>query len=229
MDTTRDQFDPASKDSLLASLRDLSADDFASRQLLDRVPWLFSDRSQYIAWKAALAADLEVDPYMLVVVGSAAVGFSLSPSKDFSEFRPNSDIDVAVVSMRHFDDAWRWLRDLGPITLLSRSEREMFMRHRTSLVFDGAIATDKLLRRLSFGPKWSSGLGQARTRQPTVGHSVKVRVYRDFESLREYHVRNINVLKLRLNSAEVESSSEERLSLGDGEEVSESETGDAVL
>jgi hypothetical protein len=119
MDTTRDLSNPASKESLLTSLRNLSAEDFTSRQLLDRVPWLFSDRPQYIGWKAALAADLEVDPYMLVVVGSAAVGFSLSPWKRFSEFGPNSDIDVAVVSTRHFDDAWRWLRDLGPTKFLS--------------------------------------------------------------------------------------------------------------
>lgn len=228
MPTTRDQFDPATKESLLASLRDLSAGDFASRQLLDRVPWLFSDRSQYIGWKAALAADLEVDPYMLVIVGSAAVGFSLSPWKNFSAFGPNSDVDLAVVSARHFDAAWKWLRELGPTKFLNRFEREMFMRHRKSLVFDGAIATDKLLRRLSFGPKWSSGLGQAGTREPTIGRSVKVRIYRDFESLREYHVRNINELKLRLASAGVESAPEELLSLGGAEEAHEGEIGDIV-
>lgn len=226
MDNASDHPDAAAKESLLGSLRDLSADDFANRQLLDRVPWLFSDRAQYIDWKAALAADLEVDPYMLLVVGSAALGFSLSPWKRFAPFSQRSDIDVAVVSMRHFEDAWRWLRDLRPENSLTRFERDMLARHRESLVFDGAIATDKLLRRLSFGPKWNSGLGHAGKREPTIGRSVKVRIYRDFESLREYHVANIKELKLWLMSAEVSNLSEETTRIGDTEETVETQIGD---
>lgn len=221
-----DDSDDIAKENLLTSLKDLSAVDFASRQLLDRVPWLFSDRTQYIDWKTALAADLEVDPYMLLVVGSAAIGFSLSPWKRFTPFGQHSDIDVAVISMRHFDDAWRWLRGLKPSQSLSRFERDMFTRHRESLVFDGAIATDKLLRRLSFGPKWASALGRAGKREPTVGRAVKVRIYRDFESLREYHVANINELKLRLVSADVNSSSIKTVLPGDSKGTANKRVGD---
>jgi hypothetical protein len=190
---------------------------------------LFSDRSQYIDWKTALAADLEIDPYMLIVVGSAATGFSLSPEKEFAAFRPGSDVDVAVVSMRHFDDAWRWLRDLGPEKLLSKFERDMFTWHRRNLVFDGAIATERLLSRLSFGPKWASGLGHAGKREPTVGRAVKARIYRDFESLRKYHETNINELKLRLSSTEVDSMREDLPRLGGDKETMKSEIGDKTL
>ena len=134
MENDSDQSYKTAKESLLASLKDLPAADFASRQLLDRVPWLFSDRTLYIDWKAELAAELGVDPYMLLVVGSAAVGFSLNPYKRFAPFGQNSDIDVAVVSMRHFDDAWRWLRGLEPWKSLTKADREMIMRHRESLI-----------------------------------------------------------------------------------------------
>jgi hypothetical protein len=229
MDTVSDDLDSAAREQLLASLMELPARDFASRQLLDRVPWLFSDRSQYIDWKAALAADLEIDPYMLLVVGSAATGFSLSPWKGFTAFHPLSDVDVAVVSMRHFDDAWRWLRDLGPEKLLSKFDRDMFTWHRKNLVFDGAIATEKLLPRLSFGPKWASGLGHVGKREPTIGRAVKARIYRDFESLRKYHETNISELKLRLSSEEVDSMSKGFPRLGGANEAMESETGDEAL
>ena len=203
METVIESSDDERKKFLMSQLRDLSASDFASRQLLDRVPWLFSDRSQYIDWKAALAADLDLDPFMLLVVGSAATGISLSPIKGFSAFGAHSDIDIAVVSLRHFDEAWRWLRELGPASLLGKGtfELEMLTWHRRNLVFDGAIATEKLLARLPFGPKWASGLGHAGNREPTVGREIKVRIYRDFESLRQYHVNNISELKLRLSSA----------------------------
>jgi hypothetical protein len=202
MTTTTEVPHPVTRDVMISQLTELSADDFASRHLLDRVPWLFSNRVQYIDWKTALALELELDPYMLLVVGSACLGFSMSPFKRFAEFGDRSDIDVAAVSERHFDEAWRWLRDLGPERLLERDklEREMFKWHRRNLVFDGAIATEKLLTRLPFGTKWMSALGAAANREPTVGRSIKVRIYRDFESLRRYHVSNIHNLKLELTA-----------------------------
>ena len=197
---------PRTREDLIAQLKNLSAADFASQHLLDRVPWIFSTRGQYIDWKTNLAADLELDPFMLLVVGSAALGFSLSPLKSFASFSASSDIDVAAVSQRHFEEAWRWLRELGPDDLVQRDalEREMFKWHRRNLVFDGAIATDKLLSRLPFGSKWTSGLSHASSREPTDGRSIKVRIYRDFESLRKYHVTNIRQLQLGLITEDID-------------------------
>jgi hypothetical protein len=199
---------PTRRDALIAQLSELSAEEFASRHVLDRVPWLFSDRRQYIDWKTNLAIELELDPYMLLVVGSACLGFSLSPFKRFSEFGSRSDIDVAAVSERHFDEAWRWLRELGPDNLLERDEleQEMFKWHRRTLVFDGAIATERLLSRLPYGSTWMSALGHAANREPTMGRKINVRIYRDFESLRRYHVVNIRKLKLELTAEAADTS-----------------------
>lgn len=206
MTTAIDLPHPAARDVLIAQLKELSAEDFASRHVLDRVPWLFSDRRQYIDWKTSLAGELELDPYMLLVVGSACLGFSLSPFKRFAEFGSRSDIDVAAVSERHFDEAWRWLRDLGPENLLERDalEQDMFKWHRRSLVFDGAIATEKLLPRLPFGTKWKAALGRAANQEPTLSRKINVRIYRDFESLRKYHVTNLRNLKLELIAEEAD-------------------------
>jgi hypothetical protein len=203
-----DCLQPTTRDALISQLKHLTAEDFASRHVLDRVPWLFADRRQYIDWKTGLAAELEVDPYMLLVVGSACLGFSLSPYKRFSEFGLRSDIDIAVVSERHFDEAWRWLRELGPDNLVVRDslEQEMFKWHRRNLIFDGAIATEKLLSKLPFGEKWASALGHAGKREPTQGRQLYVRIYRDVESLRKYHVRNIRSLQLAVVAEESDTS-----------------------
>lgn len=188
--------EPVDGKTIRAELASLSAEEFVSHYILDRVPWIFPDRRTYVNWKTALAKDIDVDPHSILVVGSSCVGLSLSPAKDFSMFHGDSDIDVAIVSSHHFDIAWRWLRSLGPADSLAMSkfEHEMFKWHRKNLVFDGTIATDQLLARLPFGPQWTSGLSKAATRSPTEGREVKGRIYRDFESLRSYHEKNVKSL-----------------------------------
>lgn len=181
------------------ALRTLDPAEFTSLHILDRVPALFESREQYAAWRFALGAHLDVDPLCLVVVGSTAVGVSLSPTKLFQAFHDGSDVDVAVISPRHFDAAWRYLRSLGPLNKLkNRPEAELLKWHRRSLVFDGTIHTDGLLPYLSFGAKWQTALGHAARRSPTEDRDVKARIYRDFESLREYHCRNVESLRASL-------------------------------
>jgi len=178
-----------------------SAEAFVAHELLHRTPWIFQSDREYVTWRVELAEDLQVDPFAIVIVGSACTGYSLNPAKEFRKFNQASDIDVAIVSHRHFEDSWRWLRDLKPADLLTGSlEADMFKWHRRNLVFDGTIATDRLLSRLPFGPIWASGLNKASSRLPSQGHAVKGRIYRDFESLRSYHVKNIAGLRRDLQA-----------------------------
>jgi len=51
-----------------------------------------------------------------------------------------------------------------------------------------------------------SALGHAGNQEPTVGRKINVRIYRDFESLRKYHVTNIRNLKLELIAEEADTS-----------------------
>src|SRR6476646_8972807 len=97
---------PPDLEELRVELQTLSPEDFTNYKLLDRDPWIFASRESYGKWKQALGAEIEVDPYYLIVVGSACVGRSLAPHKALSPFSDNSDVDVAVVSARHFDEAW---------------------------------------------------------------------------------------------------------------------------
>jgi hypothetical protein len=105
---------PRSGAKLAASLLALSPEQFVGHHILERVPAFFRDHRSYIEWKTPLAAELGVDPISTVVVGSASLGYSLSPQKFGRKFNKTSDIDVAVVSHRHFEEAWRWVRELGP-------------------------------------------------------------------------------------------------------------------
>jgi hypothetical protein len=174
-------------------LKNLPPDAFASLHVFEKVPHVFgSDLPAYVTWKTELGAALEVDPRAISIVGSAGVGVSLNPTKEFSAFGPKSDIDVAIVSHHHFEAAWRYLRHVraGRLTLSTETRKEL-RKHGKGYVFDGTIATESILAHLPFGKKWLTALNDRSLVAPTVGHEVKARIYRDFDCLRDYQLRGI--------------------------------------
>lgn len=170
---------------------------FVSHHIFERIPFAFrDDRALWIEWKQILADLIDVDPQDIVMTGSAAIGFSLNPYKGFKAFDSASDFDCGVVSGHYFDVAWCYLRQLRVswLTLPARS-REAITRHRTNHIFAGTIAADKLLALLPFGQAWQSALENMALIDPTKGRDVKLRIYKDFESLRYYQATGIEKLR----------------------------------
>lgn len=186
------------RSTLANELLDHTPEDYVSHYVIDRVPSVFSDRQTYIDWKKTIGEGLQVDPYGVILVGSACTGFSLSPHKNFREFHEKSDLDVAVISDRHFDEAWRFLRDLGSdIHKLPSTSKQAVNSHRSGHVFDGVIATDKFVQFLPFGKTWVPVLERASTSAPADGREVKVRLYRDLFALRSYQRRGVEEARTR--------------------------------
>jgi hypothetical protein len=176
--------------------------DFVSRFLLEPIPHAFEDDLDlWISWKTTLAGQLGVDPYEMVLTGSAAVGFSLNPFKRFKEYDLSSDIDVGVISLHHFELAWRYLRQSHPSWLsLPADTRRALASHRKYYIFEGTIATDLVLPLLPFGQRWQAGLDMMAAIPPTVNRVVKMRIYRDFAALRAYHAFGVTKLREQLIS-----------------------------
>ncbi|TFB66180.1 hypothetical protein [Cryobacterium sp. Hz9] len=187
------------RSTLASELLDHTPEDYVSHHVIDRVPAIFSDRQSYIDWKKSIAEGLQVDPYGVILVGSACTGFSLSPQKNFREFNARSDLDVAVISDRHFDEAWRYLRDLGSdVHKLPLASKRAVNSHRSGHVFDGVIATDQFVQYLPFGKTWVPVLERATISRPADGRQVKVRLYRDLFALRSYQRRGVEEARTRL-------------------------------
>jgi hypothetical protein len=190
---------------LHAALLEKEPRDFVSHYLFEPVPFAFAGNLElWIEWKTVLARGLSIDPYDIVMTGSAAVGFSLNPKKGYKPFDAASDIDCGVISQYHFEVAWRYLRQLRPAWLsLPPETKRALAAHQKSYVFAGTITTDSILALLPFGKDWQSALDEMSRRSPTIGRDVKLRIYRDYDSLRHYQASGIERLRSELATSDV--------------------------
>lgn len=178
--------------------------DFVSHYIFEPIPFAFTgDLGTWIAWKTELARGLGIDAYDLVLTGSAAIGYSLNPKKGYKAFDGDSDIDCGVISQYHFEVAWRYLRQQRPAWLsLSPQVKRAIVTHQKTYVFAGAIATDFILALLPFGAEWQTALDAMARRAPTSGRDIKLRIYRDYDSLRHYQASGIERLRNELSVTE---------------------------
>jgi hypothetical protein len=181
------------REALLQTLQRLSAPIFLEEHVFDCVPHVFAgDRAAYVLWKRALGAAIDVDPACLTIVGSAAVGCSLSPVQSLKPFDSESDVDVAVISNYHFNIAWRYLRMNGMRRLkVDTRTRIAWDEHVNRYIYWGTIATDKLLGVLPFGLEWLKATGGMSLVDPTKGRDINLRIYADYEALRAYQMISV--------------------------------------
>jgi hypothetical protein len=173
-----------------------------SKWIIEKVPFIFSDNIEnYIKWKELLASKIGVDSKAIVLTGSSSVGFSLNPENNLRAFSEKSDIDVAIVSQLYFDISWHFLRTLGTKRYsLGKREINAIDDHRNRLIYWGTIATDKILQILPFGEKWITALNEMATIEPTKDRTINIRIYKDFEALRAYHLNNLKLIKDKIIS-----------------------------
>lgn len=185
------------KEQIIQELLNISIPKFVSRYVLERTPYLFNnDHFKYLDWRATLAEKISVDPCSVLIIGSAGVGISFNPHKNFKSFDQASDIDVAVISSYHFEEAWRTFRTVGATALrLPKDVKNAIYLHRNHYIYAGTIATDKVLGLFPFGQTWQIALSDMAKVDPTIDREIKIRLYRDFEALRHY--QSTNIIKLR--------------------------------
>lgn len=141
-----------------------------------------------------IASELEVDRNGIFCIGSGAVGLSINPKKvidgHLKPFDTESDLDLAIISSRHFEQAWRDLLEATQPHLDQRPEELVKnLSWQKKRLFDGAILTNVLLGQLSFGSGWIGRLDKISTTiSVALDRNIDVHawIYRDYWSLRNY-------------------------------------------
>ena len=169
----------------------ITPDIFISKWIMECTPIIFNeDKKMFYDWKHKLATEIQVDPRDIIITGSASIGCSLNPNKNFKLFNEKSDIDVAIISNHYFDMAWHELR-LIKYYKLDSSMRNAIEEHRSRLIYWGTIATDKILPILSFGRKWNEIVAVIKHEAPVDSRDINFRIYKDNKSFRDYQINSI--------------------------------------
>lgn len=187
-------------DTIKSDVVTLSTKDFLIKYLLKSDNWYFSEYlglDSYMSikrmecLKEILNDKLGVAYHNVLMVGSGKIGYSLSPFKKFKAFDEDSDIDIAIISIKMFNELWAKIR-------LASTEEHISYNSITSSIFRGFI-NEKHFSNIAFARQyWNNQiLDLNRCIQEDVGirHQINYRIYRSWEDLEDYHINGINTLK----------------------------------
>ena len=199
------------RESLKLDLLSLTPKEFYMKHIVKSHNWYFSDylrvppeeiidRMDY--FKEIVSGKLEVSFHSLQIVGSAKTGYSLSPMKLFKEFHeetkemPSSDIDIAVVSERLFQNYWDDLRKIKGIWY-----NQHYFYHLTESIFRGYI-NDKDIQKIDdLKEKWQNLTNPINVLlQDKLGfiHPITYRIYRGWDDLEAYQIIGITKARKKL-------------------------------
>lgn len=186
----------------------LEPKEFYMKHIVKSHNWYFSDylhfsRDEIVdkmdSFKEIVSTMLSVNFHNVQIVGSAKVGFSLSPSKLFSPFhdecpdKPSSDIDIAIISEQLYKKFWDELRQAKRIRY-----KQTYYNHLTESIFRGYINEKDLMEVDGMCHEWESLIRPINVElQDTLGfiHPITYRVYRSWEDLEEYQLIGISKAK----------------------------------
>jgi hypothetical protein len=167
---------------------------FVTARLLEGTPSVWNDQIDYMTWRHIVAEQLTVDPAEVQLVGSAKLGYSLNPGKNFTKFHDESDFDIAIISNSLFEKAWAELR-----SLIQNGSFDGRRNNLRKLVFEECVALDIVLPHMSFGKTWSKGRDAliASLGEGFGSRTVNYRLYRSHRALRSYQIKSVEAAESR--------------------------------
>jgi hypothetical protein len=138
------------------ALRDKPIVDIVQEYLFEGVPYCFKDTPEiFVLFRQMICDEFGIHRQNFTVVGSAKIGFSLSPENYGRVFNKGSDIDVVLVSEELFQDLWWKLIEYKKTTVyhLNKSNRDRFQELQ-SIIFYGSIRLDKLTDDFTYARNW---------------------------------------------------------------------------
>jgi len=187
----------------------LSESDFVIEYILKTDVWYFSEYLQlkpedFIQkldmFKKIVSTNLDISFNNVLIVGSGKVGFSLSPTEKLlrkfdSDEHKESDLDVAIISEKFFQELW---------TLFRKEYSRRYLKPYNDIassVFRGFINENVLSEVPEIRKVWQKKVDDANItlkNEIPIRHQINYRIYRSWEDLQEYHINGIRKAKDKL-------------------------------
>jgi hypothetical protein len=191
------------KENLIHKINSKSELDIYYEYLLGQEVWYFKNNgddfsSDYDSFKKFISKKLNIPFNNISIVGSAKTRFSFSPSKNLAEFHDKSDFDLIIVSRKLFYDIWSAYKEVSQGQYLEKYGQ------KCGNIFSGFISIkddDKTYGNETLENWQKKVLSFKAELQLTfnIQHDINYRIYTDWESVEEYHLKGITKLKNIIN------------------------------
>jgi len=164
--------------------------------LITGLPFVFqAEEAAYEVFRNTLGDHLRTPPEDISIIGSARLGFSLSPEKFGAAFSSSSDIDTVVVNSQMFDVAWLQLSRIGRKRLsLPEKVQTAFKAHKGNNLFFGFIEPNRLPGIVTLSNHWFrtfQGLG----RVPSLSKFlIQGRLYRTWDHVKTHQLYTLECI-----------------------------------
>lgn len=167
-----------------------------NKYLLFGVPKIFNDdENRYFELKEEVSAYFKIEPTQVYVVGSAKLGFSIAPQKRYKVFGDDSDIDVAIIDEKLFDEYWKYIYEIekkkGSITSKECSQYKLFLEY----LFKGWLRPDLFPSKVK-----SEWFDFFKNLHGKYGYKIAAGIYKNNYFFLEYNKNNIDRIRKELEN-----------------------------
>lgn len=156
---------------------------------------LFKDNwfLQYDEFKKYIAKKLDVHYNNVGIAGSAKLGFSLNPQKDYKAFDETSDVDIIIVSQRLFYEfCEQYLNDSYNLTTKIKN-----INYVCFCIFRKYLTLD-CFRNNDYYNDWQKKTGDFEKDIQLlfqIENDIHYRIFESWDSVKMYYISSINRLK----------------------------------
>ncbi|ENI8379978.1 hypothetical protein ABZZ32_000845 [Listeria monocytogenes] len=194
------------KAEIIDDLHSLDPSDFYDMYFKTDEVWYFNNQlpnkkspEEYLQIVSAIISDhFEISKDSYLIVGSAKIGFSLSPKKNFRGFGVpsrnfgQSDLDIAIISDSLFNELWEAFKDLTYRTFVNNYPII------SSSIFKGYLNDKYIYNQLTLESDLKEKMDKCNiSMQDDIGilEPVNYRFYSSWEDLEKYTKSGINKCK----------------------------------
>ena len=181
-------------DDFVADLPRYSDSVMVQKHLMFGDPFAITSE-EYFQLKVEVAGQFRVHPSEVLMVGSAKLGFSISPTKPLTKFSDKSDIDLAIVSDSLFDQTWsavhRYSKDAGSWPKITDFQHYLF---------DGWIRPDVLPPEADFeiASTWWEFFRVLTASGRYGKYKIAAGLYKSWDFLERYTVQGVTACRQKL-------------------------------